>query len=152
MLIKTHLVITFFFILLFFSFVENKIIFVIVALFATFLADVDSQFSLLGKYKIFRFLQYFVKHRTIFHSFTFLILLTLFFVLFLPSLAFAFFLGYSSHLLADSFTVSGIKPFWPSKKISSGPLKTGSKSETVVFVIFLFVDLFLFFSRILSIL
>jgi len=152
MLIKTHLSITIFFILLFISNVEHQIIFAVVALLATFFADVDSQFSILGRYKIFRFLQFFVKHRTIIHTFLFLFLVTLFFALFFPILALPFFLGYASHLVADSFTIMGIRPFWPSKKVSSGKIRTGNKSETVVFVVFVLVDIFLFFSKIFSIL
>lgn len=152
MLIKTHVAITLFFALIFLSSVEYKISFVVVALLSTFLADVDSQFSLLGKYKPFRFLQFFVKHRTIFHSFSLLMLLTVFFVLFIPVLAFPFFLGYASHLIADSFTLRGIRPFYPFKTISSGKIKTGGKSETIVFVVFVLIDAFLILARISNIL
>jgi membrane-bound metal-dependent hydrolase YbcI (DUF457 family) len=152
MLIKTHVAITIFFVLLFFSVVEHKVSFVIVALLATFIADVDSQYSWLGKYKFFRFLQFFVKHRTIFHSFTFLILLTVFFVLFFPILAFPFFLGYASHLIVDSFTISGIRPFYPVKAVSSGKVRTGGKVETGIFVGFVLVDVFMILFRFFNIL
>ena len=152
MLIKTHLAVTVFFILLFISNVENQITFAVVALLATFFADIDSQFSILGRYKIFRFFQFFVKHRTIIHTFLFLFLVTFFFVLFFPILALPFFLGYASHLMVDSFTVMGIKPFWPLKKVSSGIIRTGNKSETIVFVVFVLIDIFLIFSKIFSIL
>ncbi len=149
MLIRTHIAISLFFILLFISSVEHKISFVIIALLSTFIADIDSQYSVLGKHKIFRFLQFFVKHRTIFHSFTFLVLLSLFFVLFFPIVALPFFLGYGSHLLADSFTVQGIIAFYPFKKISSWKIKTSGKFETSVFLFFVLIDLLLFFIRIL---
>lgn len=148
MLIKTHIAITLFFVLLLISVVENKILFVVVALLATFIADVDFQFSKLGKYKIARVLQFFVKHRGVIHSFTFLVLITLFFVLFLPVLALPFFLGYGAHLLADSFTIRGIRAFWPSKKVSSWKVKTGGKLETGIFVTFVLIDLLLFFIKI----
>ncbi len=148
MLVKTHLAIVLFFILLFIGSVEHEIAFVLMALFATLLPDVDSKYSKLGRKKTFRPLQFFLKHRGIFHSFTFLIVLTLFFALFIPVLAFPFFLGYGIHLFTDSFTVDGIKPFYPYKKSSSGKIRVGSKTETSVFVVFLLMDLFMVIFRI----
>jgi len=147
MLIRTHLAIIVFFILLLISSVENKLVFISVALVATFLPDIDSKFSKLGQRKIFRPLQFFVKHRGILHSFIFLFLITLFFVFFIPVVALPFFLGYSVHLFTDSFTKEGIKPFYPFKKNSSGSLKTGGKAETSVFVVFILADLFLLVFR-----
>jgi len=151
MLIRTHLSITLFFILVFISNVEHKFVFVLVALFATFIPDIDSKFSIIGKRKIFRILQFFIKHRGIVHSFTFLMMLTFIFALFFPILALPFFLGYGLHLFADSFTIEGIKPFYPYKKISSWKIKTGGKSEIFVFVFFLIVDLGLIIAKFFSI-
>jgi inner membrane protein len=142
-MIRTHLAIIIFFILLLINSVENKLVFISVALIATFLPDIDSKFSKLGQRRIFRPLQFFVRHRGILHSFIFLFLITLFFVLFLPVVAFPLFLGYSIHLLADSFSKEGIKPFYPFKKNSSGSLKTGGKIETSIFVVFILGNLFL---------
>lgn len=149
MLIRTHLAITLFFILIFIPNVESKIVFVVIAFFATFIADVDSRHSTLGKRKIFRPLQFFVKHRTILHSFTFLLLITAFFALFFPIIALGFFVGYGSHLLADSFTVRGIRAFYPAKKIVNGRLKTGGRTEIIVLAFFVFIDLFLLLYQIL---
>ncbi len=151
MLIRTHLVIIIFFILLFISIVEDKVLFVLVALAATFIPDLDSEFSKLGRRKIFRPLQFFVKHRGIFHSFIFLIVIIGFFVLFLPVVAFPLFLGYGIHLLADSFTMNGIKPFYPFNKTSSGKLRTGGKTESLLFVFFILADLFLLVFRVSSV-
>jgi len=146
MLIKTHLAITLCAILLFFPYVNLKLIFIIVALISTFIPDIDSSSSKLGHYKIFRPFQFFIKHRGIFHNFLFLILITLVFVLFFPIIALPFFLGYGLHLLADSFTIKGIKPFFPFKKLVSGKIKTGGRSEVTVFVLFVLLDLFLIIS------
>ena len=151
MLIKTHLAIIVFFILLLISSVEDKLVFISVALIATFIPDVDSKFSKLGQRKIFRPLQFFVKHRGILHSFIFLILITSFFVLFLPVVAFPLFLGYGIHLLVDSFSKEGIKPFYPFRKPSSGKLKTGGRTETSIFVFFILADLFLLVASVFSI-
>ena len=151
MLIHTHLTITIFFILLFISKVEYKFAFVLVALLATFIPDIDSKFSKIGKRKIFRILQFFVKHRGLMHSFIFLVLITLFLVLFFPIIALPFFLGYSLHLFADSFTIRGIKPFYPWKKVSLGKIRTGGKSEILVFVFFVLADLGLLIFKVFSI-
>lgn len=151
MLIRTHLAITICAILIFISSVEHKLIFVLVMLIATFIPDIDSKFSTFGKKKTFRLLQFFIKHRGIMHSFTFLMLISFFLVLFFPIIALPFFLGYGLHLFADSFTIRGIKPFYPYKKISSWKIKTSKKSEVIVFVFFVLVDVGLFVSKIFSI-
>jgi inner membrane protein len=144
MLIRTHLAIIILAILFFITAVENKIIFVAMALIATFLPDIDSVYSSFGRYRIFRFFQIFVKHRGFFHSFTFLFLITLFFVLFFPVVSLGFFLGYALHLFADSFTIEGIKPFWPfSKKYIQGKIRTGKLFETGLFIGFVIADLLL---------
>jgi len=142
MLLRTHISITLFFVLLLLPAVNSKFIFVVVALIATLIPDVDSRFSKIGHKKIARVLQFFTKHRGIIHSFTFLIFLTFVLALFFPVVSLGFFLGYGVHLLADSFTVDGIRPFYPSKLQSKGSIRTGGKSETTVFVLFILLGLF----------
>ena len=144
MLLKTHIAITIFGILVFLSSVNHKLAFVVVALIATFIPDVDSRYSNLGRKKINRVLQFFTKHRGITHSFVFLILVTLGILFFSPVVALGFFLGYSLHLLADSFTKEGITPFYPISNIkSNGKISTGGKSEMIVLILFILLDLFL---------
>ncbi|GBE19582.1 MAG TPA: metal-dependent hydrolase [Candidatus Pacearchaeota archaeon] len=150
MLIRTHLLITLFFVMVFFESVEHKFIFLVVAVLATYIPDIDSKFSKIGNRKILRILQFFIKHRGMIHSFSFLLLITMFFVLFIPILAFGFFLGYGLHLLADSFTITGIMPFYPYKKKISGKIRTGGRSETAVLVLFVIGDLGLFFWKIIG--
>jgi len=151
MFIRTHLLITLFLILIFFSSVENKFAFVIVALISTLIPDIDTKFSKLGKKKIFRLLQFFINHRGFFHSFLFLGLISLIFYLFFPILVLPFVLGYGTHLIADSLTISGIKPFYPFKFKIKGIIKTGGRIETIIFVSFLIADLLLLFSMIFNI-
>ncbi len=152
MLIKTHFVITIFGILLLISQVEHKIIFVAVALVATFIPDIDSRYSVMGRKKLNRILQFFTKHRGIIHSFVFLIFVTLVLVFIFPIIALGFFVGYGLHLFADSFTVYGITPLYPfSKKKSKGFVVSGKKFEKFVFVSFLVFDIILFLSKFLNI-
>ncbi len=147
MLNRTHLAITIFFILLFIPLIGDKITFSILVLFSSMIPDVDIKTSKIGKYKIFRPLQFFTKHRGFFHCLLFMIFFLIFFLNFYPSGAFAFFLGYSSHLIADSFTPEGVQFFYPSKKIISGNIKTGGKLEKLVFFLFIFLSIFLLFFR-----
>ena len=144
MLIRTHLAIAVFAMLLFVQHVNNKLVFVFVALIATMLPDIDCAFSTLGKSKGWRFLQFFIDHRGPIHSLTFCLVISVIFAFFLPTLAFGFFLGYSVHLFADSFTKEGIMPFWPYLGKSAWRLKTGGVLESGVFLFFHLVDVFLF--------
>lgn len=149
MLIKTHLAGVSFFIILLFSEMTYGIVFIIVALLATFIPDVDTKFSTLGRKKIFRPFQIFMKHRGAFHSFSFLFILTIILALFLPVAAFPFFLGYSVHLLLDSFTIDGIAPFYPSKNRISGKIRNGGKIENFVFITFILADFAVLFLKFL---
>ena len=150
MLIRTHLAITIFAILFFISSVNNKLVFVAVALIATFLPDADTGFSSLGKKKIMKPIQIFVRHRGFLHSLTFLFLLTVIFITYTPTIALAFFLGYFLHIFADSFTMEGIKPFYPFSKMLNGKLKTGGKKEVTIFVFFILADLTFFGIKVIT--
>ncbi|MCD4760387.1 metal-dependent hydrolase [bacterium] len=123
--------------------VEAQYTFVIVALVATFIPDIDTAYSKLGHYKIFRPLQFFVRHRGFIHSFSFLFLIVLAFVLFWPVGALPFFLGYGLHIFLDAFSVEGIRPFYPYHKTSSGKIRTGGKVEVSLFLVLILIDLFL---------
>ena len=150
MLIKTHLAITLFFVLLLLPFVSHKIIFIAVSLLATYIPDIDSSNSKLGRKIIFRPLQFFIKHRGFFHSFTFLFLITFIFLGIFPIIVPGFFVGYASHLFADSLTINGIIPFFPWKRKISWKIRTGSWIEKILFFLFLVADFFLIVKYILG--
>lgn len=151
MFIRTHLLITLFFILILFQNLEYPVIFVVVALIATFIPDIDTKFSKLGKKKIFRPLQFFVNHRGFLHSFVFLGLISLIFYLFLPIVMLPFIIGYGTHLIADSLTIQGIRPFYPCKARLHWKIKTGGRLEVILFVMFLIADLVLLSSMMFNI-
>jgi inner membrane protein len=144
MLFKTHLMFGIFAILLMISFVNNKIVFVIVAFIATIIPDIDHSDSKIGRKLIFRPFQFFVKHRGMTHSFTIALLVSILIAMFFPVASFGFFLGYSVHLFCDSFTREGIEPFWPFDHKTKGYLTTGEKYEEILFVFMMAVDLVLF--------
>ena len=116
---------------------------------SSLIPDIDSEFSFLGKKKIFRPLQWIVKHRGIVHSFIFLFPITFILTLLLPITALPFFLGYSIHLIADSFTIEGVRFFYPFKKEISWKIRTGGKVEMIVQAIFVIADLFLLYNLVL---
>lgn len=140
-MLRTHLTITIFFILLILPYISNKLIFAIIALISTYLPDIDIKHSKIGRRKIFRPVQFFLSHRGFFHSYTFLFLITLFLLFFAPFLALGFFVGYASHLFADSFTPAGISPFHPLKIKFRGPIKTGGILEFFIFILFSAIDI-----------
>jgi len=143
MMMKTHLVISAAAALFLLPHVNDKIIFLPIVLFATSLPDIDSMHSELGHRWYFRPLQFFLKHRGVMHSFTFCILVALAFSFYIPVLALPFFLGYSSHLIADSFTIDGIRPFWPLSGEVEGKIRTGGVIEEGIYYSFILVSFIL---------
>jgi len=144
MMKRTHLIIALAFALLFLPHVNYKLIFFPVVLICSLLPDIDSSHSQYGNQWFLRPLQFVSKHRGILHSLSFCILFSLALAFIFPILALPFFIGYSSHLASDSFTQEGITPFWPSKKTSSGFIRTGGKTEKGVFLVFFILNVILF--------
>jgi membrane-bound metal-dependent hydrolase YbcI (DUF457 family) len=144
MIKRTHLAIGLAMALLFLPSVKYKLLFFPVVLIASLLPDIDSPSSAVGHNSIFRPLQFVAKHRGVFHSFSFCIISSVVLAFVLPVLALPFFLGYASHIFADSFTKEGIMPFWPWKRSSNGLLSTGGTTEYSIFIGILIADAVLF--------
>ena len=104
----------------------------IMVLVGTVVPDLDTNRSSYGRHLIFRPMQFFMKHRGVLHSFTTAALLSLLIAVFFPVASFGFFLGYVGHLIIDSFTPDGIRPFWPLKYGSVGPVRTGGRLEEIL--------------------
>jgi len=145
MLLRTHLAFAALVIIIFISHVNNKIIFPIMVIIATFLPDLDTGFSRAGKRLIFRPLQWIVKHRGVIHSFTTGVVISIILAIFWPVAALGFFLGYSVHLITDSFTKEGIQPFWPLKMRSRGFIRSGGKVEDSLFLSLVILDVLMLF-------
>ncbi len=143
-MLRTHYAITVLAILLFLPNISNKIIFVLVALAVTPFPDIDTAFSTLGKHKLFSSVQFLTKHRGVLHSLTFCAVASVVVAFFYPPASLPFFLAYSLHLFADSYTREGIRPFWPIKEKSSWVLKTGGLKETSLFVFLVITDVLVF--------
>lgn len=148
MLTRTHFVFNLFIFLLLLNFniLQSSWIILLIFFIATFLPDIDIAGSFISKRTkpLSNFLHTLVEHREEFHSLLFTISLSLIVFLISRNLLFAgtFFFFYFLHLLLDSFTVSGIKWFWPLKFKTKGFIKTGKISEAILFMIFSLASLF----------
>lgn len=144
MMIRTHLAVSILAIVLILPYISNYLVFVSVVLLATFVPDIDSPFSTMGRKKKYRFLQFFSRHRGIFHTITMAVFLSAIIAFFSSFAGMAFFLGYSLHVFADSLNRSGVRPFWPFKIKLSGNVRTGSYKETLLFVLLTIFSLIIF--------
>jgi inner membrane protein len=143
MLLRTHLAFAVLMTILLLPYVSDKLIFVVLVLISTGIPDIDSGFSKYGKSIFLRPLQFFIKHRSFIHSFTFAILISFILSFFYPVVCFGFFVGFSSHLILDSFTKDGIRPFWPLNYKSSGFIASGGKIEMSFFIALIAADIFI---------
>lgn len=144
MLFRTHLAFAILFILLLIGFVENKTWFVIFSLIGFIVPDLDSKNSRFGRRFIFRPFQLFLRHRGFIHSLLFGFLISLVLSIFFPVFGLGFFVGFSSHIVSDSFTIEGVRGFWPLKKRSYGFIETGSFIESIIFYSLVFIDTLIF--------
>ena len=138
MLNKTHIVIGVFFMLFFLQKVTHVWAYVFVFAVATLLPNVDRGIffgRFINQRKSIR-----PRNRGLLHSFTFCLTITVMLAWFLPIMAFPFFLAYGTHLIVDSWTTDGIKPFWPLRYVAKGSVKQGGSLENIIFYSFVFAD------------
>lgn len=135
MLFITHLLIDLIFVLGFFPYLKNPLLFLFVSLFATIFPDIDSSNSRIGKLFLFRPINFFISHRGILHSFTFVFIFSIFILFLFKEIFIAFVFGYSLHLILDALTLQGIYFFYPFKLKIKGFIKTGGFFETFLIVV-----------------
>ncbi len=143
MLFWTHVVITLFGILLVVDNVENGFLFLVVALISSIIPDIDSEHSKVGRRGLSKILASFSKHRGIFHSLFFVLIVGFVLWIYVPVISFAFVFGYLFHLLIDCFTKRGVRLFYPFKFRIHGFVKSGGFFEKLILVLFLVLDLML---------
>lgn len=109
---------------------------------ATFFVDIDSKKSKMGNHWYLRPLQWVTRHRGIFHSLLFaLIISALIYSINIP-FATGFFFGYLLHLALDCLTTQGCKLFWPFDFKLSFFVRSGGLLEEIIFVLVLLADIF----------
>ncbi|NEZ47228.1 metal-dependent hydrolase [Clostridium niameyense] len=73
------------------------------------------------------------EHRTVMHSLLGLMIFTVCMICISKKATIYFVLGYVTHLLADSFTISGIPLFYPRlQSVGRRKIKTGSSQEMII--------------------
>jgi len=146
----THIIIGFLFNWPIYMITRNSNLF-LASFLGSLFPDIDSPHSLISSFLRFN-VSKFLRHRGFTHTFFCLICVTVlslitancFSISFQYVLCFS--VGYFSHLIADSFTVSGVQLLSPfSRKIFSGPIKTGDTSEQILLVSCFFILFVLFF-------
>jgi membrane-bound metal-dependent hydrolase YbcI (DUF457 family) len=143
MLGRTHFAASIFLAVLFFSFYSfdniTNVFLLIVFVFGSLFPDIDSSKSIIGR-KV-KLVSYLFKHRGFFHSiFAMLLFGLLFYFLFSPSVGFAFVTGFLLHLMMDAISKEGLVFFGTRIK---GPIKVGSMTEHIIYLVLLVVSLFL---------
>lgn len=145
MLIRTHLAIGIAVALYFLPHIQDKFIFVPIVILTSLLPDFDSPRASLGNKWFSGSLRVLFSHNGPIHSYTLCVILSVVLAFFYPVVALPFFLGYSFHLAIDSFTDTGVRPFWPLKMQIKGKLRNGGSVENGIFTTMVVVDLFLLF-------
>ncbi|MFA5303299.1 MAG: metal-dependent hydrolase [Candidatus Nanoarchaeia archaeon] len=102
--------------------------------------DIDNPNTLLGKFLpgISDYLYKTFGHRGLFHSIYWSLLLGL--LSFVETNCLFMFVGYTSHIVLDLFTPSGVQLFYPNKArfvIFDGPVETSSAKDVIIGFIFM---------------
>ncbi|MBT5022001.1 metal-dependent hydrolase [Candidatus Woesearchaeota archaeon] len=145
MLFKTHLAFAIFLLIPLLNFFSpaNPVIFILIFLTAALLPDIDHPKSKLGRFvKPIGFL---FEHRGFFHSGFALLLFTYLAYQYLSvTSAIAVFIGYASHIMADTFSHQGIMPLHPLSKFRiKGFMNTGGFLEVILLFALILADVYL---------
>jgi membrane-bound metal-dependent hydrolase YbcI (DUF457 family) len=139
MLKRTHLAIGFAVAFYFMPHIQsNAFIFLGIVLLASLLPDIESGFAAPKRHKLLAIqpLKFLTHRNWIFHTYTLLAFMAIILAFIYPPAAFPFFLGYSFHLFVDSFSPTGIRPFWPMKGRSTGKIVPGGRIDKILFYTF----------------
>lgn len=149
MLFKTHITFALLISLYIFSYFKLTPIFsIIIILFSSLLPDLDIINSKISKINPLRKLtKYIFKHRGTLHSLFTPLLIYLIIYIIHKQIALLILIGYSSHLILDSFTKQGIKPFYPLSNIKfKGNTTTNSIIEKALFWLLAILIILKFFT------
>ena len=121
--------------------IENTLIFLTAGCLFALFPDIDQSNSKVGKH--IKPIGFFMKHRGIMHTIWIPLAFAALSFPFSPDIAFALFLGYTSHLVADAFTKEGVRFIYPIKVRAKGFIAVGSIGEKMLFTILLFIVLYM---------
>lgn len=146
MLAKTHALFSLLLGLIFLYYVDvpYKIIFLILLVLSSYLPDIDTPQSTLGKkvWLISYPLKLIFGHRKLFHSlFLPLAIYAVFYYFKLQYFGLAVMLGYITHLIGDALSKEGIMFLYPISKFKiTGFFKVGGLIETILMICFFIID------------
>ena len=113
-----------------------SVISLLLVLFGSILPDIDEQHSKMNQWSgiLGRIIAFLFKHRGFFHSLLFLgILAGLLWYAGFGLYGLALSVGFFAHLMGDSLTPLGIRPFYPfSLKVFRGPIRVGGVVEMMM--------------------
>ena len=151
MIFRTHLAFCLLICLLIYNYFSLDILFIPAALFAAGFPDIDNPGSKYGKKLgiISKLINLIFRHRGIFHSLFFGVIISLILFFIEDIYGIGFFLGFLSHLIGDSLTKQGINFLYPFGGLKlKGFIQTGGFAEIMLFYVFLISDVFLIWIRI----
>ena len=140
---KTHLAFGLLFAIVSFIFlpiagyeISNTFLFFAVVLFCSLLSDIDEPESKLGrKFPPSILIKLTLGHRGFFHTIWVGLILSILFYYFGLIYSIAALIGYCSHLIGDSLTISGVNWLYPFKGNIKGFIRTGGFLEKIIFII-----------------
>ena len=125
--------------------INNKLLFILIALLFSIFPDIDERKSKIGKkYKwTSAIINFIFGHRGFFHSIYIPLILYFLFYYINNEIGIGILVGYFSHLFMDAMTKQGIKPLHPiiNKKIK-GPIRTNSLFEKILFILIILLILY----------
>ncbi len=143
MLSRTHFVMSLLAGLVLMKSVSNPALFLVIVVVSSFIPDIDSYSSKIGKKFSSRVITAFTKHRGVIHSLFFLVLIGVILKFYSPLISLGFIIGYGIHLFGDLLTKQGLRIFYPFKFKIKGFIKTGGVAENSLFIILGVADIIL---------
>jgi inner membrane protein len=124
---------------------SQTILFVAICTISALLCDIDHTKSYLGRSVLLW--NKVIKHRTICHSIWFLMgIAALSYFISIPTIyIIAISIGILTHLLLDALTPQGISLLWPLPFRIRGPFKSGGMMDTILFIFFTVLTIYLLF-------
>ena len=115
--------------------INNKVLFIIAVMISSLFADIDHERSFLGRKLglIAKIINFIFGHRGFIHSLLFALILYFIVRSYLNiELVYGIVLGFAGHLILDSLTVEGIRPFYPLKLRVKGFIRTSGLAEKLI--------------------
>jgi len=144
----THLAVALFLSLCYLNFIHapaklyQVLLFLAITILCALIPDIDATRSFMGRR--FKIIAFFFEHRGFFHSGILGVLILCIFYVWFPNYIWASIFGYWSHIGLDALNKGGIRLFWPSKQKMRGPFLSGGITDKLLFLIFIFADVYLF--------